>query len=51
MAKRLLELARGGTPEIRISRHQAGDFVSADEVIAMAVTALEQDTLSSKGKK
>lgn len=54
LSKRLLELAlREGAPGVRVSRHQAGDFVSADEVISQALTALEADSLAEvpKGKK
>lgn len=42
MAKQLLDLHRdGGAPAVRLSRHRAGDFVSADEVIWLALESLQ----------
>ena len=42
LAKKLLDLNRqGSAPAVRISRHRAGDFVSADEVVWLALEALQ----------
>ena len=42
MAKQLLDLnQQGGAPAVRLSRHRAGDFVSADEVVWLALEALQ----------
>lgn len=42
LAKQLLELnQQGGAPAVRISRHRAGDFISADEVVWLALEALQ----------
>lgn len=44
LARQLLELnQQGGSPVVRISRHRAGSFVSADEVVALALEALQHE--------
>ena len=48
LGKRLLRLATEEGAPVRVSRHQAGDFVSADETISWALRSLDDDTLADK---
>lgn len=46
LGKRLLRLAAEEGAPVRVSRHQAGDFVSADETIAWALRSLDGDMIT-----